>query len=68
MKFLDPKLEKYRERRKAAETPYIPKTLEDFIGVIQRTPRSVLGMSDRERIAAVMSFEEKTDFEKNFLA
>lgn len=60
VRFLDPKLEKYRERRKVEEAPYTPKTLEEFIGVIQRTPRAVLGLSDRERIAAVMSFEDKT--------
>lgn len=36
-----------------------PKSLEDFIKVIQLTPRSVLSETDRQRIAAVMSFDER---------
>ena len=70
MRFLDPKLEKYRIKRdnvNKIEKPvrpvkplkYTPKTLEDFIGVLQRTPRSILSVKDRERIAAIMSFDEK---------
>lgn len=59
VKFLDPKLEKYREKKKEVKVEYAPKTLKDFIGVIQRTPKEVLSLSDRERIAAVMSFEDK---------
>lgn len=37
----------------------IPKSLEDFIKIIQLTPRSVISEKDRQRIAAVMSFEER---------
>lgn len=37
-----------------------PKNLEEFIAIIQRTPKSVLSSKDRDRIAAVMSFEGKT--------
>ena len=63
VRWLDPKLEKYRMRRevtKKVEPPkYAPKTMEDFIGVIRRTPKSVLSSIDRERIAAVMSFDER---------
>ncbi len=62
VKFIDPILERYREHRpevKKAEPPYSPKTLEDFIGVIQRTPKSVLSKKDRERIAAIMSFDDR---------
>ena len=55
VKFLDPKLDKYRVKK--SEAKYTPKTLEDFIGVIQRTPKSVLSQKERERLAAVMSFE-----------
>ncbi len=58
VKFVDPKLEKYREPRKK-EPPYAPKTVEEFIGVLQRTPKSVIDSTGRARIAAVMSFDEK---------
>ena len=58
VKFLDPRLEKYRERKPAEK--YTPKSLEEFIGVLRRTPKSVLDSKDRARIAAVMSFEDRT--------
>lgn len=58
VKWLDPKLDKYRVKKKTP--PYTPKTLEEFIGVMQRTPRTILSEKDRERIAAVMSFDERT--------
>lgn len=63
-RWLDPKLEPYRpapppppEPPKPA--PYTPKNLMDLLGVIRRTPRTVL--TDRERgvIAAAMSFSER---------
>ena len=56
-RWIDPKLEKYRPKK--AEVKYTPKTLEDFVGVIQRTPKNVLSTKDRARIAAVMSFDER---------
>ena len=67
VQMIDPKLEKYRPRKpviseslKPKKAPeYVPKTLEDFIGVIQRTPIDILSARDRARIAAVMSFEDK---------
>lgn len=65
VKFLEPIFEKYREHRpevkeiKKPEPPYTPKTVEDFIGVIKRTPKSVLNTKDRARIAAIMSFDER---------
>ena len=70
VRFLDPRLEKYRvksddaEKLKESEKPvkppkYTPKTLEDFIGVVQRTPKSILSVKDRARIAAIMSFDER---------
>ena len=58
VKFLDPRLEKYRERKPAEK--YTPKSLEEFISVLRRTPKSVLDSKDRARIAAVMSFEDRT--------
>ena len=57
---LDPKLEKYRPKKKPAPVrKYTPESLEDFIGVIQRTPKSILSSKERERIAAVMSFSDR---------
>lgn len=61
VKFIDPKLEKYREPKPIAEIPkYTPNSLEDFISVIKRTPKSVLSLKDRKRLAAVMSFSSKS--------
>ncbi|MBR5647598.1 CBS domain-containing protein [Candidatus Saccharibacteria bacterium] len=56
-KWLDPKLDKYRPKK--PEVKYTPKNLEEFIGVLQRTPKNVLSAKDRARIAAVMNFEER---------
>lgn len=57
--FMDPKLEKFRPKK--PPTPkYTPKTLEEFIQLVQRTPKSVVSKKDRERIAAVMSFGDHT--------
>ncbi len=57
--WLDPKLEKYRPTK--PPTPkYTPKTLEDFIDVLRRTPKSILNNHDRNRIAAIMSFDSRT--------
>lgn len=39
--------------------PYSPKTIQDFIGVIKRTPLTVLNKKDRARISAVMSFDSR---------
>lgn len=36
-----------------------PKSLEDFIKIVQLTPRSVISEAGRERIAAVMTFDAK---------
>ncbi len=37
----------------------VPKSLEDFIKIIQLTPRAIISERDRERIAAVMSFDSR---------
>ncbi len=59
-KWVDPKLEKYREvKEPETPPPYTPKTLEDFIGVMKRAPKSVLSGKDRARIAASMAFSER---------
>ena len=63
VKWLDPKLEKYREKKsqpKITPTHYSPKTLEDFIDVIKYTPKSIISTKDRNRIAAAMNFDNRT--------
>ena len=59
VKYLDPKLEKYRVRKKTVKPKFAPKSLGEFISVLQRTPKSILSDQDRSRIAAVMSFEDR---------
>lgn len=39
--------------------PYTPKNINDFINVIKRTPLSILSKKDRNRIAAIMSFDSR---------
>ncbi len=61
IKWLDPKLEKYRKHTQAKPTKplkYTPKDLNDFIDVLKRTPRDILSDTDRARIAAIMSFDD----------
>ena len=69
VRFLDPKLEKYRSHHssrrsksadKKAEKLPDPQTLTEFIDLLKRTPHSVLSPQDRNRIAAVMSFNDRT--------
>ena len=57
VKFIDPRLEKYREKKPTPK--YKPKSLEEFIEVLQRTPKSILNDEARRRIASIMSFEER---------
>ncbi len=40
--------------------PYTPSSIEDFIDIIKRTPTNIISQHDKERIAAVMSFESRT--------
>ncbi len=58
VQFLDPKLEKYRQKK--PEKKYTPKSLEEFIDVIRRTPTKILSTKDRARISAIMNFETRT--------
>lgn len=53
--WLDPKFDKYRKKA----PKFAPKTLEEFVDVLRRTPKDVLSDSDRNKIAAVMSFDSK---------
>lgn len=60
VKFIDPKLEKYRHKRSTSPSKYTPKTLADFIDILRRTPKEILSAKDRDRIAAIMNFDERT--------
>ena len=61
VKWLDPKLERFRTHHDSSKPQkYTPKTLEEFIGVLQRTPHNILSNKDRNRIAAIMSFDDRT--------
>ena len=70
VRFLDPKLEKFRTPKssrypskpqtKSIPKPLAPQTLPEFIDLLKRTPKSVLSSKDRSRIAAVMSFNDRT--------
>lgn len=57
VRFLDPKFEKYREKK--PEVKFTPRSLEELIGVFQRTPKNILSLEERKRIAAVMSFRDR---------
>lgn len=60
VKFIDPKLERYRSHKPTSPAPkYTPKTFTDFIDVLRRTPKSILSNRDRDRIAAIMSFDDR---------
>ena len=59
IKFIDPKLDRYRPKQASKPTKYTPTTLADFIDVMRRTPRTILGNRDRDRIAAIMSFDSR---------
>ena len=52
VRWIDPKLEKYREKK---ETKYTPKTLAELVEVLKRTPKNVLSAQERNMIAAVMN-------------
>lgn len=60
VRWLDPKLEKYRAKKPVVKPPkYTPKTLPEFIDVLKRTPKTILNDNDRSRIAAIMSFNDR---------
>ena len=58
VKFIDPKLNKYRPQKSPAPK-YTPNSLEEFIDVLRRTPKNILSAKDRSRIAAIMSFDNR---------
>lgn len=55
--WVDPKFEKYRKKTPAPK--FTPKSLEEFVDVMRRTPKTVLSQRDREKISAVMSFDAR---------
>lgn len=54
---IDPKLEKYRPPKKK-EPPFTPKTEEELIAVIKRTPKSLLDAKTRNLLASAMAFDK----------
>lgn len=59
-KWVDKFLERFREPPEPEERPpYVPESLEDFIGVMQRTPQEFLNGKQRAIIAACMSFGDR---------
>lgn len=60
VKWVDPKLEKFREPvEPETPPPYVPQSLEDLIGVLQRAPQNILSGKQRALIAACMSFGDR---------
>ena len=58
--WVDPKLDRFRDPAEPEEIPpYVPETLEDFIGVIKRTPKNIITAKQRATIASSMSFSER---------
>ncbi len=54
---IDPKLEKYRPPKKK-EPPFTPQTEEELIGVIKRTPKTLLDARTRNLLASAMAFDK----------
>ena len=63
VRWVDPKLEKYRaprpEPKQPEPEPYLPKTLEDFMWFLRKTPADVLSPEDRATIASAISFRAR---------
>ena len=60
VRFLDPRLEKYREPAEPT-TPeiFMPESLADLFWLLKKTPKSVLSDEERELIIAAMTFNER---------
>lgn len=60
LKWVDPKLDRFREPAKPAPLPpYVPKDLNDLIGILKRTPKGILSNKQKAIIASSMSFSER---------
>lgn len=61
VRWLDPLLDRFRPRKTPAKSiGYTPTSIKDFVEIINRTPKDILSTKDRTRIAAVMSFDDRT--------
>ena len=59
-RFLDPRLEKYREKKPEVKKKLpAPKTKEELLDLLKRSPDSVLDSSERLKIASAMTFKTK---------
>ncbi len=57
-KFLDPRLERYREKKPEQKKKLpAPKTKEELLDLLKRSPDSVLNSSERLKIASAMTFK-----------
>ena len=62
-RFLDPRLEKYREPVEHVEPArpevFTPESLADLFWILKKTPKEVLSNEERELIVAAMTFNER---------
>ena len=58
---LEELIKKFGGSSETSQTPpeYAPKTIEDFIGVLKRTPKTVLNLEQRSISSAAMSFSDR---------
>lgn len=55
VRWLDPKLNRFR----AKKPDYAPRSIEEFIKIMRRTPLSIITKEQRNIIAAVMSYRDR---------
>lgn len=61
VRWLDPKLEAFREQQPPAEPVlYLPETEEELVYVLRNTPKEILPRDKRAMIASAMSFRDTT--------
>ena len=61
VRWLDPKLETFREQKPPAEPAlYLPETEEELVYILRNTPKEILPKDKRAMIASVMSFRDTT--------
>lgn len=57
VRWADPKLEKYREKK--TEKEFTPETTLELVEVLKRSPKSVLSVHERNMIAAIMNLKNR---------
>ena len=57
VKWLDPRLEKYREKK--PEKKFTPKDISELIDVLKRTPKDILSVQEKNMFAAIMNLSER---------